>query len=306
MDKSYLDTIRSQKPYDRFVYYVVTRLMIHDARRAGQDPPWTIDPILATYKFTNVRRAWDYTSMWLNTNWYKPHWDHPCVGLATVIARFLCHVPTLDDVGFPTKVNFPKIMRRLQHRADSGKKVFTSAYMVVGGATRGRAKHEWLVNDVLRPAWKSGLLVRPWHDPIDCLHTALTKLNGFGHFMAQEVVLDLMDTHVLGGRPRAEKIAYGYAGPGAMRGLRRVNGSDARGKDAPRYSQDQARDFMLQLRNKLADDQRLSQKFRNSLTVHDIEFNLCEFDKYERTLWGQGTPKQYYDPAARTQTTLNL
>jgi hypothetical protein len=37
------------------------------------------------------------------------------------------------------------------------------------------------------------------------------------------------------------------------------------------------------------------------LTLHDIEFNLCEFDKYERVLFGDGTPKQKFHGPAEAQ-----
>ena len=134
---SYLRRIANMLPFNRFVYYINERHDIKLTRDEGIDPQecWTKDPILKEYKFTNVRRAWDYTSRWLTTNWYEHFGNHPSAGMAAAFARFFPYVPTLEAVGFPdenVKEWLAKTKKILAHRQDRGIKIFSSAYIIGG------------------------------------------------------------------------------------------------------------------------------------------------------------------------------
>ena len=88
--KAYLKKIAAKSPFDRLVYYMNERYDIKLTRDEGVDPQdfWTKDPILKEYKFTNVKRAWDYTSRWLTDMWYEPYGMRPVAGMAAAFARF--------------------------------------------------------------------------------------------------------------------------------------------------------------------------------------------------------------------------
>ena len=282
--------VKKLNPYHRFVYYMNERYAIRERRNNGELRPWTDDTILDTYKFTNVKRRWDRTSQWLITNWYQPYGSRPTAGLATVTARFICFQPSLELIGFPsieTNAWLKRAEFKLHDRARSGHKVFTSAYMIAGGSSEGRSKVEWVFNDVIQPAWKSGLLTDKWKGTAMALHNELRTLNNFGDFMTQEVILDLMETYVLADAP--DRQTYGMAGPGALRGLKRVAGVSIE----DRLNRTDAREQMVLLWETLRESGDLDSGLR-PLTVHDVEFCLCEFDKFERVLWGEGTPKQLF------------
>lgn len=304
MTITYLARIRMLTPLDRLEYYMTERYLIRERRRMDEPrEQWTRDPILREYKFTNVRRAWDFTSEWLTREWYTPHGTLPTAGFAAALARFLCYVPSLLAIGFPrwnSKAGITMWLRdaqrTLEKRARNGDKVFTSAYMIAGAGSAGRSKVEWVFNDILLPAWESGLLARPWTGSINSLHNELGKLNGFGDFMTQEVVLDLMETHVLLHKTQEERSLYGWAGPGAKRGLNRLANRPVRQS----VQRDTAQKEMQDLHVDLIMRGNIPFTLRSVLTVHDVEFSLCEFDKYERVLWGQGTPKQYFIPRTTT------
>ena len=58
---------------DMFFFYIRERERIRLRKLQGLRPPkLTADPILATYKFTNVLRHWDRTTQWVVNNWYIP------------------------------------------------------------------------------------------------------------------------------------------------------------------------------------------------------------------------------------------
>jgi alpha-glutamyl/putrescinyl thymine pyrophosphorylase clade 1 len=306
MALAYLDRIRNLSAIQRFEYYITERYTIRERRRMDEPrEAWTQDPIFQTFKFTNVRRAWDFTSEWLTREWYTPHGNHANAGIAAVVARFFCLVPSLDCIGFPYVdfVNWkPSAQRALEDRAARGIKVFTSAYMIAGGGSQGRSKVEWVFNDIITPAYESGLLAAPWYAPIDDLHERLRALNGFGDFMTQEVVLDLMQTKILRHRSLAERKWYGWAGPGAKRGLNRLADRDTR----HHFHRDVAKQEMVDTHDVLIRRGRLPVALSTVLTLHDVEFSLCEFDKYERVLWGHGTPKQKFVPRSDVQPSLEL
>ena len=278
-----------------FQYYIRERYRVRAKRLSGAAPSaWTNDLILQTYKFTNVRREWDYTSTWLCQRWYKPFGHRHTAGLAAAVARFFCYVPTLERIGFPDVPNTRKGVTRyvertrkiLQARVDGGHKIFTSAY-VIGGVQRGHAKHDWVLDQYMLPAWESGLLDAEYWS-CEKLHDQLVQLNGWGHFMTQEVVLDLQHTRVL--QHAEDRTTYGYAGPGAIRGLNRIHGRDV----GASLAQPKARAEMRALQQESTRWATMPRELRGALTVHDIEFNLCEYDKYCRVLFGQGTPKQHF------------
>jgi hypothetical protein len=294
-DTAYLNRIRVMAPYARFVYYMLERMEIRERRRAGlPQEEWTRDPILRKYKFTNVRRAWDYTSAWLIENWYTDYGRRDGAGLAATFARFFAHVPTFQLVGFPmtTARWLDRAQDLLENEQASGRKVFTQAYMLIGGIREGDTKVDAVINRFIRPVWANGGLLRnKWRGTIDELNFNLSQHEGWGTFLTQEVVLDLMYTFVLVDKPRAEKAKFAVAGPGAVRGLNRIHGRYYDKKVNAR----QTREEMEVLWQMLARPST-GIPFWQAMTLHDVEFSLCEFDKYERVLHGQGVPKQLFKP----------
>jgi hypothetical protein len=282
-------TIKERPPIERFAYYIGERYQIALRRASGQRRPWTHDPILQLYKFTNVKRSWDYVSRWLWQYWYQPHRESRSVGIACAVARFTNYVPTFEALGYPKTVAFDYWREKLKlHRAQHGK-VFGAAYHIVGGIETGSDKIDWLVDHWIRDVWKTNLLIRWWPDPFE-LHRELTMLNGWGNFMAQEVVLDWMLTHFADGVSDNARKRFAVPGPGGRRGLNRVLDQAINLHYNDESALEALRDVHLTLLP------YLPAALKKDWTRHDTQFNLCEFDKYERTLWNQGQPRATYQP----------
>jgi len=103
--------------------------------------------------------------------------------------------------------------------------------------------------------------------------------------MAKEVLQDLMHTRVMG--DAKDKNTWCPAGPGARRGLNRIWN----------------RPIHHAITEKLAFEEMAAlfavaplhlPSFMPELELHDIQFQLCEFDKYERARRGEGKPKARY------------
>ena len=84
-------------------------------------------------------------------------------------------------------------------------------------------------------------------------------------------------------------------GPGSARGLARLLYGDDWEGPAGLYRRNQdewLKDFGHYLLAKTADV--MPPESVKRMEAMDWQNCLCEYDKYERILWGQGTPKQLY------------
>jgi hypothetical protein len=270
------------------VYWIQERENIRLARAAGSTPPWTDDPILQTYRFCNVRRMDDKVSQWLLNNWYLPYKDHPNTLAAVVLARHF-NLPSalewLTDLVFHRgRVEWARIKEVVRERKALGFNVFNSAYMVRGIGTTD--KTEMVVDRVARPlheSSKEGRIIYP--DSMKKTHEVLSCFWGMGSFMAGQVVADLR--WAVTGR-WSDRHTWAPVGPGSARGMNRLHDRDVK---APLH-QDQFLEDLTTLVGKLR--KALPGSIADRLEVMDYQNCLCEFDKYERTLRGEGKPKQLY------------
>lgn len=279
------DQVRRLPPAGRLAYYVREREEVRLRKEAGRPAPWTDDEILRRYRFTNVRRMDDAVSRWLLEHWYGPYRDHPNTLAAAALARHF-NLPSVlewitDLVFHRGRVEWSKIKEVVRERKALGFKVFNGAYMVRGIGTSD--KTEMVVDRVVRPLHEAGVAVdagsmrKTWE--------ALLPHWGFSSFMAGQVVADLR--HALTGG-WSDRRSWAPLGPGSRRGLNRYLGREL---SAPVSQQEFERGLGGVIRHLIL---KLPRSVTGRLEAMDYQNCLCEFDKYERTLWGQGKPKQRY------------
>ncbi|HKU51030.1 MAG TPA: nucleotide kinase domain-containing protein [Nitrospira sp.] len=283
---------------EEFYEFMRKREQIRLNRLAGEPWPWTEDRILQEYSFTNVKREHDRTSILYREGLYEGHDDAPfeqvMINAATARffgrAEFVCHY-----IGWQETFDVDFLLSRVQIAKKEGQSVWTNAYMITAGGqslpkdqivVRQYLAMLWAKMDVLYVAFKRA---HAWQHLMD----AMRRVDGFGGtgFMSKEVLLDTMFTHVwpsIGGRHvPSDWSTWCPAGPGARRGVARVMGTAY----DERVPEKLALEVMLELYEK---------RFAMwpvewvSLDLHDIQFQLCEFDKYERARLGQGRPKKTY------------
>lgn len=73
-----------------FLSFAKERYNIYLLRKSGQLPPWTSDPILTKYRFTNIFRDDDKTSIFIY-NWVEPHLNNIELLVANLIYARLCN-----------------------------------------------------------------------------------------------------------------------------------------------------------------------------------------------------------------------
>ena len=105
--------------------------------------------------------------------------------------------------------------------------------------------------------------------------------------MSYEVVTDLNYTPVLD--KAQDRFSWANAGPGAIRGLNRIHGRDLK-KGMRQEQANKEMQALLAVKSQYLDHHTPE----DQVDMRCIEHSLCEWDKYQRVLLGQGKPRSVY------------
>jgi hypothetical protein len=282
-----------------FFQFMGERERIRLRKEADLPYPWTDDSILRSYKFTNVRRQHDKTSRLLREEFYTPHYYNNPVDILMNCAlfRYFGTIEFARAVGWQTHENFDfeGIKETARVRLANRERVFTGAYVITNQGISA-PKQEVVVDTFLKGLHGKAhdlvrvvSMTRRWRDVSELMRT----LMGFGGsgFMTKEILLDTMYSNLWGGVSNGMTFPADYwewtpIGPGARRGAARVLGDP----EAKPLSESKALSTILWLTN----GQDLHTELDFKLSPTDVQFQLCEFDKYERVRLGQGRPRSKY------------
>lgn len=291
-----IEKVKELNPVDRLVYWITEREKIRIAKEAGQPKPWTDDIILQSYRFCNVHREDDKVTRWIAENLREKNLDNPHLWFIMCVAR-LINLPacleelkkTLPDAVCPW--NQGAFVACLHSRRKAGLPMFNGAYIV---STNGRSmdKAQYVAQYVLTPLWDKGTELRP-RDRVTLASWAelLGENMGMGTFMSGQVVADLKYVLTCPLSKALDWRTWAAPGPGSKRGLNRVfrrHPNSPWGKHWLSSLQE------LLGRNIESATTSLGTQLKASLHAQDLQNCLCEFDKYERILHGEGRPKQKY------------
>jgi hypothetical protein len=280
------------KRLPKLLEFMCERHEIYLRRKEGQSKPWTKDEILQRYRFCNVYRELDRTTIWVRRNIREKFATHPTLWFFLCVARQINHPATLWDMlraGALPRWDYRSAMQVMRARAQRGEVVYGSAYLLVGGIQAlkplPKDKPEFTCKHVLEPIWHDRAKLTPFMDDgLQAVTEILSAYFGWGGFLAYEVACDLRYTRYL--RGAADRNIWANPGPGARRGLNRLAG---RVLQAP-LSVPNAVEEMRQIKGWLSS----RWPYKPALEMREVEHSLCEFDKYERVRLGQGRPRQTY------------
>lgn len=280
---------------DAMFNWINERHMIYVRRAEGRQPPWTDDPILSEYRFCNVFRELDTVTIWIRKNWREPYAFHPNLWFMMATARLINWPGTLQDItlhtDFPERFDIPQILDVFTERRKADKKIFGGAYVITNGGST-KPKEQYVLEDCLQPLWEREPEWNNYSNPLISLEETwkwFRKTNGFGPFIAYEVVTDLRHTRYL--RSATDIYTWANAGPGALRGLNRLLGKHP---DAPLRPATALAHMQRLLAYANGPDSPLGPHVPRPLEMRDIEHSLCETDKYLRVLNGEGRPRARY------------
>lgn len=287
------------------LYWVKEREAIRMARLAHRGPAYTTDPILATFRFCNVRRRDDRVSTWLRSNvltqadTLRDEIDLQNFLLFAAWCRWVNWPPTIQAVLaadlFPArKLNWAKIGKVIDRIYASGSKAWTGAYMIRASKEKGRKKGGFISQEVVGKHLKKAIpgiadLLVTGDATFRNVHAALCEVPNFGSFMAGQVAGDLTYTRLLANAP--DLTTWAPMGPGSVRGFNRIMGNP--GKLSKRPPEELWTSKLIKWRAAIV--KRMGEGYED-VTALDVQNCLCEVDKYLRFQNGEGRPRARYTP----------
>jgi hypothetical protein len=279
---------------ERFAYWINERHAIYQKRAKGLPAPWTDDPILQQYKFTNPFRENDRVTIWMRKHWTGPNHNRPHgeIIFNCCLFRMIGTSEFANVHGWEDSFNAGYTKNLINTMLKQGLRTFTGAYIITNQGLK-LPKSEVVVDHFLKPIWENKeklAEIAQTTQSLQALHEAMGTYKGWGGggFMSYEVVTDLNYTSVL--HKAKDRFSWANAGPGAKRGLNRIHDRSLK-KSLNAYQSNR------EMQDLLEDSARYLGSHIPILEVdmRCIEHSLCEWDKYERVRLAQGSPRSKYN-----------
>lgn len=264
-----------------FWRFASERQLIYERRVCGIAPPWTCDPVLAAYRFTNVYRAADRVSQdlirdVLDSGSYEPADEV----LRIALFRFFNKPETWQllrrELGDLRCGSFDPAdaERALASARADGATIYSAAYIVPPVPGFGSTKHVGHVR--LAVSMAEGALPERLQQAASLreVFVTLRELPGLGDFLAYQLAIDLNYSDWMA----HDEDDFVVPGPGAIDGLSKIY---------PGVHRRQA----VELIRRLTDEQEawfdhfelpFGGLFGRRLHLIDVQNLLCEISKYTR------------------------
>lgn len=298
-------TVQVSAVFDTYWRFATKRQQLFFARLSGP-PPWTNDPVLGSFRFTNVFRASDRVSQYLIRNViYGGEGSAEEMFFRLVLFKLFNKIETWEvltatfaelawatfDLRAYTRV-FDQLLAR-------GERIYSAAYIMPPPRLGGVRKHEnhlRLLQLMMRD--RVPQRVAGAHSLREVFET-LKAYPSLGNFLAFQLAIDLNYSTVI----NFSEMDFVVAGPGACDGIRKCF-FDTNGLSE--------RDIIAAMAD-IADTEfeRLGLHFSNlwgrPLQLIDIQNLFCEVDKYARVIHptakgrsGRARIKQRYVAAVKS------
>lgn len=272
--------------------WMAERERIRRVRAAGHPAPWTEDPILANFYFTNVMREYDRVSQFVYREIVSRYLANPNLPLLVGLARHLNHPDPLVHLikvgAMPlhgTREELEVTRDALERYESRGGRVWTGAYMITATHMRNGAYRSKIDAVVCGTVGEMVDLRLPLTSMQEFTETLATR-RCWGGFMAYEVACDLRWARGwLDAAPDTR--TWANPGPGALRGLRLLLGLE---RDPSRAD---AIELMQMLLHGAAEHVDWGFDWPRPLEMRDIEHSLCEYGKYEVIRAGGKAKRRY-------------
>lgn len=301
--------ILSEKNMAHLYTFITERYKIHLKKDVEKlPPPWTDDPVLMDFKFTNVRREHDKTTKFLLNMLEEHKYDSYASKIMNIIVfRLFNKIETSKLLGWVDFRNFneSKYRNRLQE-AEKDFVYFTNAFYTTGmrqGFASSYSNETFEPIRILRGCNHNKYIlmscIRHATNPQQIMDT-LKKLKGIGNFLAYQMFVDFT---YLEDFPWSEN-EFVVAGPGCKKGLDYIF-EDRDGmnyEESLFYLRDNIEEYMNAISSDYIEDVDFDpEKLFSDLPEYDRHMNImslencmCEISKYIRAIEGTGRPKNKY------------
>lgn len=269
--------------YDDYWRFAAERHSMYLRRLKGQDGPWTHDPILKTYRFTNVYRASDRVSQFLirRVQYAVERAQSPQeLFFRTLLFKLFNKIETwehLEEQLGPVSwqsFDFDAADRVLNTAISRGSRIYSAAYIMPSPALGGERKHTNHLR-LLQMMMEDGLPAKVEKaGSLGAIFDLLIPYPGLGKFLAFQYAIDLNYASFL----TLEESEFVVAGPGALDGIAKCF------DDAGEYAAEDIIHAMVDRQD--AEFGRLGLDFPGlfgrRLQPIDCQNLFCEISKYAR------------------------
>lgn len=279
-----------------FWYWVTERKNIWWRRNIEKiPPPWTSDEILRTYKFTNVERELDKTTIWYHDNIGTLPTEKDVI-FGTFTHRLFNKIETMEMLLPYMQVktfNHKKVTKLLMDKRSKGFNVFTSAHLTTG--VRFAGSPDKLVNilylvDLIHKDIDNVYESIKTSESMEDLYNRTRKVNGFGPFLGFQFILDMINCRIC----NFDHDDFVMWGPGAKRGVRLIFPDTSIGfEEGLRFLRDNQHYFFDKYGYGYMFSKELGGKERG-IHLGNIENCSCEFSKFYKAYTGTGRPRNRY------------
>ena len=295
--------LEKTKIFDEYWKFAFERQEIF-MKRFNQEPqPWTNNPILSKYKFTNVYRASDRVSQYLIKNViYNGSQDYEDVFFRILLFKMFNKVETWADIvtrlgHWPSwsKFSFDKYEKAFKHSLKYDA-LYSSAYMMPNPPFNKEKKyqnHLMLLKYMMTNKLPSKIINSK---SLKDVYSLMREQDSFGDFLAFQYTIDLNYSEIID----FDESDFVVAGVGAVRGIKKCF------KDVKKSQYEQIIYKMAERSNE--EFKRLGLPFQNlfgrDLKPIDCQNIFCEIDKYSRVAFpdiisGRKKIKQKFTPKSK-------
>ncbi len=263
-------------------YFATERQNVYHARLAGLPGPWTTDPVISRYRFTNAYRAADRVSQDLIRVAYDGPQEAEDIALRVLLFRFFNKPSTWQSLekafGEITTdtFNVESYAGVLDDLLARNLRIYSAAYIVPPppfGADRKHRNHLLLLEHMMSSGFTAHLASAK---NLQEVFELIASYPSLGPFLAYQLTIDLNYTTLID----FEENDFVVPGPGARSGIAKCFpelGSVAP-EDVIRWMVDTQEDQFAGLGLVFKD------LFGRRLTLIDCQNLFCETDKYARVV----------------------
>jgi hypothetical protein len=256
---------------------------MYERRLAGERGPWTDDPILRSFRFTNSYRAADRVSQYLiaEVQYGEGRSQAPAeIFFRTLLFKFFNKIETwerlereLGGLSWQSS-DLDEVSQILSRAIEVGDRIYSAAYIIPAPPFGHARKHENHLK-LLSTMMLDGLPARiEAAESLADVYALILAYPGLGPFLAFQYTIDLNYSSILD----FEEGEFVVAGPGALDGIAKCfeDAAQCRAEDIIYYMVDiQEREFK---RRSLS----FGGLFGRPLMPIDCQNLFCEISKYAR------------------------
>lgn len=269
--------------YDSYWHFAAERHAIYERRLADAEGPWTQDPILRTFRFTNTYRAADRVSQYLisEVQYRFGRSQAPAeLFFRTLLFKIFNKIDTweliearLGPVSWQS-IDLAAVDAILDEAMLRGERIYSAAYIMPPpsfGRARKHSNHLALLERMMQDGLPARVeRARKFAD----VYQLILPYAGLGPFLAFQYAIDLNYSHLL----NFSEADFVVAGPGARDGIAKCfeNGARLPPEEVIAHMVDvQEREFAMR-------GIQFGGLFGRKLQLIDCQNIFCEISKYAR------------------------